>query len=189
MTKSWIWCCPVYLLNVTCIRDKAALACAWWISFPTRGEISRESESQISIRGQLCSNLQGGGQILILSSLARCFATHSEGVGCISLWNSLYVLTQGTVIMTTDERLQKKTNCTLLTQASFSALFLQSRGWGEEGGGGYQTAVFTGAAWVSFILYRFSRSASANIKRSFPTCCNQHLNLQEQTNRTTWYIF
>lgn len=131
MTKSWIWCCPVYLLNVTCIRDKAALACTWWISFPTRGEISRESESQISIRGQLCSNLQGGGQILILSSLARCFATHSEGVGCISLWNSLYVLTQGTVIMTTDERLQKKTNCTLLTQASFSALFLQSRGRGE----------------------------------------------------------
>lgn len=37
--------------------------------------------------------------------------------------------------MTTDERLQKKTNCTLLTQASFSALFLQSRGQGEEGGG------------------------------------------------------
>lgn len=38
------------------------------------------------------SHFTGHGQILILSSLARCFTTNSQGMGGISLSNSLNVL-------------------------------------------------------------------------------------------------
>ncbi len=69
------------LLNVTSIKDKAALQWTRWISSPTSWEISRESKSQISVRKATLSHFTRRGQILILSSLARCSTINSEGVG------------------------------------------------------------------------------------------------------------
>lgn len=82
----------MYLLNVTNIGDKAAVDWTRWISFPTSWEISSRSIKKNLHLKRTLSHFTRQGQILILSSLARWSTANSEGLGRISLSNSLYGL-------------------------------------------------------------------------------------------------
>lgn len=161
----------MYLLNVTNIGDKAAVDWTRWISFPTSWEISSRSIKKNLHLKRTLSHFTRQGQILILSSLARWSTANSEGLGRISLSNSLYGLNSRHCDhdnwWKTMQSTEKPAHLHMLTS---SLTVLSSP----------QKQIRSCLGPLNFKVY-----VSAYNTKSFPTCCNQHFQLVEIN---TWII-
>lgn len=179
VTKSWIWCCPVYLLNETCLRDKAALECTQCSSFPTSGEISKESKKNKSASEGNFVPLHKVGSNSYPFQLGQMLCNSFRRGWVVSHYmSSLKALWSWQLMKDYAEEEELHTSYTGLL---FLHSFFNSK---TTAGGGGQTAVFTGAAWISFTLLIFKvcfclhqKIFSNLLKSALPACWNQHLRL------------
>lgn len=172
VTKSWIWCCPVYLLNETCLRDKAALECTQCSSFPTSGEISKESKKNKSASEGNFVPLHKVGSNSYPFQLGQMLCNSFRRGWVVSHYmSSLKALWSWQLMKDYAEEEELHTSYTGL-------LFLHSFFNSKTTAGGGKLP-FSLVLPGFHLLCWFLRSASAYIKRSFPTCWNQHFQLVE----------